>query len=237
LHSTAQKNLLKTFEELISNCKLVYTTHSHHLINPKWLNGAYIVRNKSLNYKDEFSFDSEKTDIEAIPYKQFVAKYPKQQDYFQPILDTLDYQPGLLEKVPEIIVTEGKNDFYTLKYFNEVVFSNKYKKLNFFPGNGANQNFAVISLYLAWGKHFIILLDSDKAGIDAKKKYINEFGAMVSSQILTYKELVLTIGDVAMEGIFSEEEKLNITQSFDSTSKKYSNTECIYPKIDFRLIG
>ena len=68
--------------------------------------------------------------IKAIPYKNFVANYPNQQDYYQPVLDALDYQPGLLEKVPNIIITEGKNDFYTLCYINEVLLNNKYKKIN-----------------------------------------------------------------------------------------------------------
>jgi len=47
LHSTAQAQLLKSFEKLPS---LIYTTHSHHMINPKWLEGTYVVKNEGLNY-------------------------------------------------------------------------------------------------------------------------------------------------------------------------------------------
>lgn len=78
------------------------------MINPQWLNGTYIIRNKTYDYKDDFLYDANKTDIEAVPYKQFIQENPEQKDCFQPILDTLDYQPGLLRKVPNIIITEGK---------------------------------------------------------------------------------------------------------------------------------
>ncbi|QYS91087.1 AAA family ATPase [Flavobacterium covae] len=168
LHSTAQKNLLTTFQKLVSNCKLIYTTHSHHLINPKWLSSAYIIKNKALDYTQEFDYISDNTDVEAILYKQFVVKHPEQRTYFQPILDALEYSPGHLEEVNNIVILEGKNDYYTFKYINEVILNNKYV-INFYPGNGADRNNQIIATYLAWNRDFIILLDGDKAGEEAKK--------------------------------------------------------------------
>ncbi|HEX8021984.1 AAA family ATPase, partial [Mucilaginibacter sp.] len=84
LHSTAQKKLLQTFEKILKNSKLIYTTHSHHLINPKWLSGAYIVRNKTVDIDDTIDYSPESTDIEAVLYKNFVAAHPNQRTYFQP---------------------------------------------------------------------------------------------------------------------------------------------------------
>ena len=160
LHSTAQKKLLETFERLVDDkdkpLKLLYTTHSHYMINPRWLEGAFVVKNEAIDYQDPFG-SSAITDIKAIPYKSFVAQCPNQQDYYQPVLDALDYQPGLLEKVPNIIVTEGKNDFYTLCYINEVVLRKKYKRINLMPGLGCSKNIPVIQLYMAWNKNFLIL--------------------------------------------------------------------------------
>ena len=40
--------------------------------------------------------------------------------YFQPILDKLDYKPSIVEPIPDIVITEGKNDWYTLKYFSRI---------------------------------------------------------------------------------------------------------------------
>jgi hypothetical protein len=145
LHSSAQKRLLQTFERFVGDynkpVKLLYTTHSHHLINPKWLEGAFVVKNNAINYQDVMNTASCETDISAYPYKQFASQHPNQTDYFQPILDALDYQPGLLEKTPNIIITEGKSDYYILRYFNEIFFANRYKKIMLYPGTGCNNNF------------------------------------------------------------------------------------------------
>jgi len=41
-------HLLKSFESLAETCHLVYTTHSHHMINLRWLDSAYVVKNDAL---------------------------------------------------------------------------------------------------------------------------------------------------------------------------------------------
>ena len=227
LHSAAQKKLLETFERFVDDkdkpLKLLYTTHSHYMINPKWLEGAFVVKNEAINYQN-FLGNSSTTDIKAIPYKNFVAQYPNQQDYYQPVLDTLDYQPGLLEKIPNIIITEGKNDYYTLCYINEIILNKKYKKIYLMPGAGCNKNSTVIQLYMAWNKAFLILLDGDKAGDKAKAEYIKQFGEPIRERIKVYNDFVPAIGNSMMEDIFTEEEKLRITQRFNSTATKYDKS-------------
>lgn len=225
LHSTAQKNLLHTFRDIITKSRLIYTTHSHHLINPEWLNGAYIVRNKALNYTDELNYSADKTDIDACPYKEFVANHPDQRDYYQPILDTLDYQPGLLEKVPSIIITEGKFDYYTFKYLNLLYFGGKYKTLNFFPGGGADANFPTIRLYLAWSKPFFIILDGDRAGEKARKAYVKEFGVEVESKIFSFTDISKTLKGFSTEKLFSSEEQNGITFQFDQKTKFFDKSK------------
>lgn len=222
LHSTAQKKLLNTFEQIIDKSSLMYTTHSHHLISPNWLGGAYIVRNKNLNYKEDSSFISDNTDVEAVPYNLFVSKYPDQQDYFQPILDTIDYQPGLLEKIPSICITEGKTDFYTLSYFNKIITSKNYP-IRLYPGNGANSNFQIIRLYMAWGKQFYILLDGDKAGQEAKQEYIKEFGVIIENNIYTLTDIQSSFKE-PIENIFTEADKINITNLFDSSLNEFKKS-------------
>ncbi len=224
LHSTAQQKLLKTFENLASGCKLIYTTHSHHLINPKWLSGTYIVKNKALDYEQEFSFDVGKTDIEATVYKQFVVQHPEQRTYFQPVLDALEHQPGLLEEVPNIILTEGKNDYYAFKFVNEVILNGKYENLNFYPGNGADRNNQIIAMYLAWNREFAILLDGDRAGQEAKKRYIKEFGEIVTPCIVTLQDVDKSFS-FATEGLFSEDEQLAITQEYDPKATSFNKSQ------------
>ena len=227
LHSAAQKKLLETFRRFVDDqkkpLKLLYTTHSHHMINPQWLEGAYVVKNEAVNYSD-IEDEARTTDIRAIPYRNFVSQYPLQQDYYKPILDTLDYQPGLLEKVPNIIITEGKNDYYTLTYINDVVLNRKYKRINLMPGAGCSANVTVIQLYIAWNKKFMILLDGDKAGVKSKNEYLKIFGPTIEENVKLYGDLVPEIESVMMEDIFSPDEKLEITRRFNPEATTYNKS-------------
>jgi energy-coupling factor transporter ATP-binding protein EcfA2 len=88
LHPSAQAELLQSFEKLLYRCNLVYTTHSHHLINVRWLDAAYVVKNSalgSLNINDYMSNRvGAHTSVTATLYRQFVTEHPNQVSYFQP---------------------------------------------------------------------------------------------------------------------------------------------------------
>jgi len=216
LHSTAQVRLLEKFKEIVKdgNITLIYTTHSHHLINPKWLNSAYIVKNKAIDYNTEnLSEKSKNTDITIELYKRFISKYPNDQMYFKPILDTLEYQPSLLENVPNIVITEGKNDYYTLKYVKEIILKDD-SEIHIYPGNGVAKLDDIFRLYLAWGRDFISIFDNDKAGIDQKKRYIKEIGPDMSTKIFLLKDIdsLLNGQILVMEDLFTTNEQIDIVK-------------------------
>src|SRR5262249_2490045 len=138
LHSSAQAQLLKSFGRLLEKCSIIYTTHSHYMINPEWLEGTYVVKNEGLDYtsnEDEYNYIARKTSIIIKKYRQFAIQHLDQTTYFQTILDVLDYSTSKLENIPNVIMLEGKNDFYTLKYFQR--YTTQYDFLNMMPGNGA----------------------------------------------------------------------------------------------------
>ena len=228
LHSTAQTKLLRTFGRIVSRSKLIYTTHSHHLINPEWLEGAYIVKNKAVDYdENSLDFDALKTDITAIPYKQFAAEHPDQHTYFQPILDTLEYQPSNLELVPEIVIVEGKNDFYTFKYIHDYLLTNGEREklgLHFYAGNGAGKNGMVIRLYAAWGRKFAVLVDGDQAGRAAKVKYEEEIGVAMNGRCLPLNEINTRWKDKSTEDLFSAAEKMRIIKTVFPRVSAYSKS-------------
>lgn len=206
LHSGAQKRLRDELYNIIEGSKLIYTTHSQYLINPEWLEGAHIVSNTAVNLtSSNISSDQFKTDIKLETYRKFVSSNPDQTSQFQPILDALDYKPSDLEMVPEIVIVEGKNDFYTYKYIlnrNIIDFD-----LNLYPGNGADGNYEVIRLYLAWGRNFIMILDSDKKGLESQKAYKKEFGLLVENRIFTLKDVSPKFENYASESFFNPSEK------------------------------
>lgn len=218
LHPSAQTELLKSFENLPN---VLYTTHSHYLINPKWLESTYVVKNKGIDYDNEASFDAKNTDISVMKYRVFASKYPNQSSYFQPILEILDYAPSKLEMVPKVVITEGKNDFYTFLYYQEII--KEYKRvIKFIPGTSASNLKNIISLYLGWGTNFIVLLDSDDEGKKQKEKYIEEFGLILEDKVITYEDIFSEWSNFETENLFSENDRIMLQISQYPDHEKYN---------------
>ncbi|MCH8903560.1 MAG: AAA family ATPase [Bacteroidetes bacterium] len=219
LHQRSQQKLLKALDGIVSDCKLIYSTHSHHLINPKWLAGTYIVRNEAINYGNPEESKTTETKIETFLYKNFVAEYPDEIDHFKPILDALDYVPSKLEVVPSTAFTEGENDYYTFKYIAEVIFDGNHE-IHFYPGAGVDKYADVFRLYLAWDRKFIGVFDSDPGGKRAKKRYIDEIGPDIEDRVFTLEDVNSKWKNLNTEDLFSESEKIKIIQtSFEDHQK------------------
>lgn len=207
LHQTAQQRLLSALEKLVtdSDAQVIYATHSHHLISPKRLENTYIVKNEGLNYEDNGDYLSSMTDVKIYKYRNFVVNNPSEIDYFQPILDVLEYSPSKLEYVNNAVIMEGKNDYYSLAW----MLGDK-KGFSVIPGLSSTKLGTVISLYFGWGKKFIVILDSDKAGKGQKARYLKEFGRIVDDRIFTLKDICNEWDNKSMESLFTDEDKIKI---------------------------
>jgi energy-coupling factor transporter ATP-binding protein EcfA2 len=208
LHSTAQAELLKSFETLSQSCHLVYTTHSHHLINLRWLDAAYVVKNEALQ---SFSLEDylstrmgAQTSVSAAPYRRFVAENPAETSYIQPVLDLLEYRPSELEPVPDVVLVEGKTDFYLLRYMTEIL--GIESDLRFVPGTGAGSLDALIKLHIGWGKTFLVLLDGDAEGIKQRERYLERYGPVIQGRCVLLPELAGS-GIKEAEDLLSEVDK------------------------------
>ena len=207
LHQTAQSQLLKSFAKLSEKRDVIYTTHSHHLINPNWLETAFVVRNEALDYAtNALEYSAKKTDITVTRYREFAAKHPDQTSYFQPILDVLDYSPSALESVPDVVMVEGKTDFYVLKYLALAL--GPGAELPLLPGTGAGSLGVPIQLYLAWGRPFLVLLDSDPEGARQGARYVEEFGEVMRLRVRSLGEFDATLAGRSSEALFSDDERL-----------------------------
>lgn len=204
LHSSAQSQLLSCFSKIaFSGSQIIYSTHSQYMINPQWLENTYVVENKGLknDVNDINDYNATNTDICAEPYRSFVNNNPEKTSYFQPILDLLQYKPCQLDNVPNVAMFEGKTDFYIINYF---INRFKYNNINIMPGLGCGKLDPLVSLYLGWGKDFIIILDGDSAGNRAKEQYQKEY--------LLKESIVFTLNDIDpnfknIESLISKEDK------------------------------
>ncbi len=216
LHSSAQAQLLKSFEALMESCQLIYTTHSHHLINLRWLDGAYVVANTAIQ---DLSLDgildaagsSAVTDISAVPYRRFVNDHPSKVSYYQPVLDLLQYRPSGLEPVPEAVLVEGKSDFALLSYCADVIGLPCPQAI--VPGSSATTMDTLIALHLGWGKNFVVLLDSDEAGSGQKRRYLELFGPIMADRIVTLRQLARDPEVTAIESLLTQKDQKKLVDA------------------------
>lgn len=224
LHSSAQAQLLKSFGNFPDDTSIIYTTHSHHMINPEWLEGTFVVKNAGLDYDAaEDDYNARNTLVTLDRYRNFASQHPRQTTYFQPILDVLDYQPSTLENVPNVVMVEGKYDFYALKYFHARV-GRRLRDLHLMPGSGAGSLGNVIRLYLAWGREFVILLDSDAAGAKEKQRYEEEFGPILKDKIFTLEDIDPAWQKLGIEFLAEEADRLGIQNTAYPTATKFNKT-------------
>jgi hypothetical protein len=210
LHPAAQTKLLAAFPTLPNRQIVIYSTHSHHMIQPLWLGGAFVVKNTGHDYSGlDLSYNATKTEITATRYFQYVASYPNDTDFFRPILDALDYVPGPLELVPSIAIVEGKNDYYALRYMNEIVLGQPTPPLAVYPSTGKDKTDFIVSLYLAWGRPFVVLLDADKGGRETATRLVREFGEAIRERVFTLSDIDSQWRDLEMEDLFAKEDRLS----------------------------
>lgn len=209
LHSSAQAELLSSFETLLDRCSLVYTTHSHHLIDVRWLDSAFVVKNAALGNLDFATYVSgavgSRTSISATPYRKFVAEHPDQTSYFQPVLDLLDYRPSVLEPLPRAVLVEGKSDFYMLRYLTEVLALET--DLRFVPGTGAGSLDPVLRLHIGWAQPFVVLLDGDPEGVKQKARYVELFGPVMEGRCVLLPEAADDTACLEVEDLLSETDR------------------------------
>lgn len=224
LHSKAQAQLLQSFSHISTgNNMIMYSTHSPYMIEPRWLEGAFIVSNDAIDFSQDTgdeTIPNSKTNIHAKKYREFVDQNPSKITYFQPILDKLDYAPTKLEIGTPAVFMEGKNDFYMMSYFNEIIFKSK-SKITFMPSSGANDIGPLISFYTGWGKDFLVILDDDAAGQIARDRYIEEW-FLTEKRVLTIGDIIPKLKGKKIEKVLSSDALNHIAHDLEkkTTSKK-----------------
>jgi hypothetical protein len=131
----------------------------------------------------------------------------------------LEYVPNELDMCNNAVLLEGKNDYYTLNYFFKVMLNKN--DITLIPGMSCNSIDNLISLYSGWGKNYIVLLDSDIAAIESKKRYIDKFGPLVDNKLYTLKD-INNKWTKTMESILPNNIRYEIQKMCYPDSKKYT---------------
>lgn len=218
LHAKAQTELLNSFKKLSEGGDyVIYSTHSHHMIQPEWLSGAYIVENEAIDYDGRDALGApEDTNIIATPYRKFVGENGSRISYFQPVIDRLQYNdPQILPNISQIIV-EGASDFYAFSY--ALRRSKHARDLRITPGTGSGSLGTMISLAMSRGNKFSVLLDDDEAGRKSAAKYKDLF-FLGSDNVITLSEISKDYKNKAIEYLISKNIKTKIADMYGNDKK------------------
>lgn len=220
LHVRGQSQLLKSFEYLTARGdQIIYSTHSAHMIDERWLGGAHIVENEAIDFEsdDLNEYTPRPTNIRAVPYRQFVQKYPNRTNYFQPVLERLQHvSPSLAADRPAIIL-EGPSDFYALAYARKI--RGLGGEWDLVPSEGSGKCGPLIGLYLGRGVPFVILLDDDAAGRRERERYM-EIWSLQDGAVVTLAGLDSSLEGKAIEGLLDEESINLIVEKFGPKPSK-----------------
>jgi len=224
LHSSAQSLLLESLRDLSKEAQIIFTTHTPHLVSPDLLESTYVVSNSAVDPTEiSLTPTSRGTNIAIQRYAAFANAHPTKTHYFQPVLDVLEYQPSRLEMVPAGVMVEGKMDYYMLRYIE--LFSgsaNLASPLALIPGTGSGSLDLPIRLYLGWARDFIVLLDNDQGGRDARKHYLQKFGETVSDRIIDVSDLSGSQNSTDLASLLSEEDRLQFVRLADPEAGSYT---------------
>ena len=225
LHPRAQKQLLQSLVKIIENKnRVIYSTHSAHMVNPKWLPAIYIVENKAINYESDDSLHvphDPPTSISAKSFREFVGTSPDRISYFQPILDSLEYVPPALCPEDRVILTEGISDFRVFHFYCKEIL--EQHRVSILPGLGADTHDVQISGLIGKGIKFIVILDDDVTGKNAVGRYQDRW--MLNSMN------VATVGDLDKNATGKNLEKLLSDETIKSISNHYNTTKRISKKM------
>jgi len=123
----------------------------------------------------------------------------------------LEYRPSSLEPVPEVVLVEGKSDFYLLRYCVDVLGLGPDVRL--VPGTGAGSLDTPIRLYVGWGKSFLVLLDGDAEGLKQRERYEALFGPVLRDTCVLLPEVCGDSLVLEVEGLLTPSDKPRIVNS------------------------
>lgn len=215
LHAGAQSQLLSSFPRIASRGnQIIYSTHSHYLINPDWLDQAYIISNAAMVYEDVSEhppMGARQTSISAEKYRSFVGNNPDKTTYFQPVLDRLQVVPSRLDAMQPSVLVEGKGDYLILVLGLVVTGRSGYYAV--IPTRGADHFDELIGILLGWGVNFALCCDDDSAGRRAVEDFTQNWG-LPEAKVFTLSAIHQSMTNKRIEGLLEAEDLELIKEHF-----------------------
>jgi predicted ATP-dependent endonuclease of OLD family len=219
LHAGAQTQLLDSFPRIATGgSAIMYSTHSHYMINPEWLDQALIISNDAVNYDDlsaSTSIALRNSHVTVEKYRKFVGQNPDKTTYFQPVLDRLQVVPSRLDALRPAVLVEGKGDYLILCYGLWLNGGNR-DEYAVIPTRGADHFDEIIGILLGWGVNFALCCDDDASGRKAVDDYVNNWGVS-PDKAFTLKVIHSELTGKSVEGFLTSEDLTLVQKHFGIT--------------------
>lgn len=179
LHEKAQKNVLNVLEKTIApKSQILFSTHSPYLIHPNELQRVRLVLRN----------DENGTRVENSPHKSPDAE--SLAPIHTAIVEAIGHDPahGISAQYKHNVILEGVSDYYFITAVAEITGEKTIlSNAKLIPSTGASTTNLLASLFTGWGLDYVVLLDNDSAGRQAKtnieKKCISPKVMLVPSEI------------------------------------------------------
>lgn len=177
LHSVAQERLCHMIKNISNkDGKVIYCTHTHHLLDPKYIPTKYIyIVQKDKNKKNiELSKITEvKTDV-------------KKMSELQPVYEALGVADwDFFTQKQKIILVEGIHDKYAL----EVFLRKQLTGYIIMPCVNAESIYNNLPRMIAYNKKYIAIWDNDDEGKEYYQKAKRSFGKIEENKMLLLPNL------------------------------------------------
>lgn len=202
LHSAAQTELLNELYRVSDKNIIVYCTHSQYLLNPNVIKLGSIKIAEKNNSK-----------ITLTGYGSYGGT--KDKNALSPIYQALQLNFAN-DYLGRLVIVEGITDYYLFNIIQNYS-SLIDKDIKFIPGAGASQSSTLISLALPFSDDFVVMLDNDKAGRKAFKKYTKEFGEHLERKLYLYNS---SDQDFLLEDFLSTSDQDNLLAITNTTDLK-----------------
>lgn len=210
LHSVAQERLCHMIKNISNrDGKVIYCTHTHHLLDPKYIPTKYIyIVQKDKNKNIELSkITNVKTDI-------------KKMNELQPVYEALGVSDwDFFTQKQKVVMVEGIHDKYAL----EIFLKNELSNYIIMPCVNAESIYNNIPRMIAYNKKYIAIWDNDDEGNDYYKKSIKAFGKIEERKLFVLPNLSKK-KKVRMEEMFEKDDLKNLAIYLEMPeNSSYSN--------------
>ena len=210
LHSVAQEKLCNMIKNISNkDGKVIYCTHTHHLLDPRYIPPKYIyIVQKDKDKKIRLSKITEiKTDL-------------KKMTELQPVYEALGVSDwDFFTQRQKIILVEGIHDKYAL----EIFLKNELTDFIIIPGVNAESIYNNIPRLIAYNKKYIAIWDNDEEGTEYYDKSIKSFGKLEANKMIQLPNLY-NKKKVRMEEMFEKGDLEKLAHFLEMPSNaSYSN--------------